>query len=73
MSFLKSSITFMRYDFNSKSCFSSMFGQPGLAVVGELDSDDIMQPWFLLVIFLCLPFTIWLSLVLVGPAVSDGV
>ena len=32
--------------------------------------DGAMSPWFLLVIFLCLPFAIWLSLVLVGLPVS---
>jgi hypothetical protein len=40
ISFLKSSITIMRSDFRSESCFSGMFGYPGLAVVGELGSDD---------------------------------
>ena len=43
-----------------------MLGYPGLAVVGELGSDVAMWPWFLLVVFLCLPFAIWLSLVLLG-------
>ena len=38
--------------------------------MGELGWDGAMLPWFLLVTFLCLPFAIWLSLVLVGPAVS---
>jgi hypothetical protein len=70
MSFLKSSISIMRCDFKSKPCFSGVLGYPGLAVVGELGSDDTMYPWFLLVKFLLLPFTIWLSLVLVGFAVS---
>ena len=40
MSFLKSSIIIMRYDFKSESCFSGVLGYPGLAVVGELGSDD---------------------------------
>ena len=48
-----------------------MLGYPGFAVVGELGSDGAMLPWFLLVMFLCLPFAIWLSLVLAGVAVSD--
>jgi hypothetical protein len=30
----------MSYDFNSTSCFSGVLGNPGLAVVGELGSDD---------------------------------
>ena len=40
-------------------------------MVGELGSDDAKQAWFLLLIFLCLPFTIWLSLVLAVLAFSD--
>jgi hypothetical protein len=36
ISFLKSSITIMRYDFKSESCFSGVLGYPGLAMVGEL-------------------------------------
>ena len=40
MSFLKSSIIIMRCDFKSESCFSGVLGYPGLAVVGELGSDD---------------------------------
>lgn len=40
MSFLKSSINIMRSDFISTSCFSGVLGYPGLAVVGELGSDD---------------------------------
>jgi hypothetical protein len=38
MFFLKSSI--MRDYFRSESCFSSVLGFPGLAVMGELGSDD---------------------------------
>jgi hypothetical protein len=30
----------MRSDFKSESCFSSVMGYPGLAIVGELGSDD---------------------------------
>jgi hypothetical protein len=30
----------MRSYFQSKSCVSGMMGNPGLAVLGELDSDD---------------------------------
>jgi hypothetical protein len=40
-------------------------------VVGELVSDDAKCSWFLLLMFLPLPFTISLSLVLPGLAVSD--
>jgi hypothetical protein len=39
MSFLKSSTSIMRYDFKSKSCFSSVLGYLRLAVVGILGSD----------------------------------
>jgi hypothetical protein len=48
----------MRYDFKSESCFSGVLGFPGLTVVGVLGSDDAELSWFLLVRFLCLPFTI---------------
>jgi hypothetical protein len=58
MPFLKSSIIIMRCDFQSECCFLGMLGYPGLAVVGELGSDDAKQPWFLWVRFLYLPFTI---------------
>jgi hypothetical protein len=30
----------MRYDFNSESYFSGLLEYPGIAVVGELVSDD---------------------------------
>ena len=40
MSFLKSSIIIMIYDFKSESCFSGVLGYPGFTVVGELLSDD---------------------------------
>ena len=43
-----------------------MLGYPGLAVVGEVGSDDSIQSCFLLVRFWSLPLDIWLSLVLVG-------
>jgi hypothetical protein len=45
-----------------------MLGCSGLAVVEELRSDDAK---FLLFMFLCLPLTIWLSLLLPGLTVSD--
>jgi hypothetical protein len=53
-----SSTNIIRYDFESESCFSGVLGYPGLAEVGVLGSDDAEQSWFLLVRFLCLPFTI---------------
>lgn len=37
-----------------------------LAVVRELGSDDAHVFWLLLLMILCLPFTIWISLVFVG-------
>jgi hypothetical protein len=40
MFFSKSSIIIMRCDFKPESWFSGVLGYPGLAVVGELDSDD---------------------------------
>ena len=72
MSFFKSSFSIMRFDFKSKPCFSSVLGYLGLAVLVELNLNDAMSPWFLLVMFLHLPFAIWLSLVLAGLAVSDS-
>ena len=57
--FLMSYTIIMRYDFESKSCFSTVSGYPGLAEVGVLGSDDGERSWFLLVRFLCLPFAIW--------------
>ena len=41
MSFLKSSIIIMRCNFESETCFSDALEYPGLAVVGELGSDDV--------------------------------
>jgi hypothetical protein len=61
----------MRCDFKSESCFSSVLGFPGFAVVRELGSDDAKWPWFLLLMSLHLPLDIWLSLVLPGLADSD--
>jgi hypothetical protein len=40
-------------------------------MVGELGSDAVKKPWFLLLLFLCLPPTIWLSQVLPALAISD--
>ena len=36
----------MRCDLKSRSCFSSVLGYPGLAVVEELGSDGTMWTWF---------------------------
>ena len=71
MSFLKSSISIMRCDFKSRSCSSGVLWYSGFAIVGELGSDGAMLPCFPLVMFLRLPFAIWLSLVLTGATVSD--
>jgi hypothetical protein len=54
-----SSTSSMRYDFKSESCFSGVLGYPGLVEVGVLGSYDGEWSWFLLVRFICLPFTIW--------------
>ena len=40
MFFLKSSITVMRSDFRSESCFSGVMVYPALAMLGELGSDN---------------------------------
>ena len=37
----------------------------GLAVLGELGSDDAHVFWLLLLMVLCLPLAIWISLVIV--------
>jgi hypothetical protein len=42
----------------SESCSSRMLAYLGLAVVGELGSNCAKLHWFLLLIILCLPFTI---------------
>ena len=42
----------------------------GLVMVGELGSDDAHIYWFLLLMVLCLPLAIWLSLVFAGQSVS---
>jgi hypothetical protein len=39
-----------------------VFVYSGLAVAGEVDSDDAYLYWLLLLMVLCLPFTIWISL-----------
>ena len=44
---------------------------PGVAMVGELGFDDAKEPWFLLLMFLYLPFAILLSLVLPALPESD--
>ena len=62
----------MRYDFKPESCFSGVLVYLGLVVVGVQGSDDAEWSRFLLVRFLCLPFTIWKSLVLDVLAVSAG-
>ena len=38
----------------------------GLAVVGELHSDDAHVFWLLLLMVLCLSLAIWISLVFIG-------
>ena len=68
-----SSTSIMRYDFKSESYLSGVVWYPGMAEVGVLGSDDGDWCWFLLVRFLCLPFTICLSLVLVVRVVSGWI
>ena len=46
-------------------------GNRWLAVVGELGSDGAKWHWFLLLMFLCFLFSIWLSQVLAALPVSD--
>ena len=47
-----------------------MLMYPGLAVVGELCSDDVHVYWLLLLMIIHLPLAIWLSVVLVDLCVS---
>jgi hypothetical protein len=42
-----------------------VLGYPGLTVVGILSSDKSQCSCLLLVSFLCLPFAVWKSLVLI--------
>jgi hypothetical protein len=56
---------------NQRLAFLVCWGNQGSLWVGELSSDDAKSSWFLLFMFLCLPLAIWLSLALVGLAVSD--
>jgi hypothetical protein len=39
-------------------CFSGVMVYLRLAMVGEFGSDDAKKPWFLLLLFLCLPLAI---------------
>ena len=39
-----------------------LLGHLELAVVGEMDSDDAKVYWLLLLMVLCLPLAIWISL-----------
>ena len=54
MSFLKSSIIFMKWEFRPESCFKGVLVYRGLAVVGVLGSDVAMSNCFLLLMFICL-------------------
>ena len=47
-----------------------MLGYSGLALVGELGSSVVKIYCLLLLMYLCLPHTIWLSLVLTGLNIS---
>ena len=69
--FSKISIIIVKYDFKSKSCFSGVFGNPLLAVVGELGSDVAKMSWFLLLRFLHFPLAILLSVIIGDLVVSD--
>lgn len=73
MSYLRSSIIFMRWKFKSQSCFSGVLWYSGLAVGGERGYDCAKWHWFLFHMFLHLPVTISLSQVSNGLAVSDWI
>ena len=59
--------------FGQTIAFQGLLGYPGLAVVGELSYDGINWHWFLLLMFLWLPLTIWLSQVLTALDVSEWI
>ena len=61
----------MRWDFRSLCCFSDVLVYPELAVVGELGSGGAELHWVLLLMILCLPLAICLSLVLTSLGVSN--
>lgn len=58
---LKGSIIFMKCNFRYEYFFLGVLWYSGLAVVGELRSDDVTLHWLLLLIFLCLLFAISMS------------
>jgi len=62
----------IKYDFETRSCFSGVFAYSVFVLVGELGSDDAMYSSFLLLGFLRLPLAIRLSLVLLCSAISDS-
>jgi len=71
ISSFKTCIIFIRLDFRSESCSSGVLVYPELAIVGELGSDSVKLHWLLLIIFLCLPFSLCLSLALGGLDAPD--
>jgi hypothetical protein len=73
MSYLWSPIIFIQWNFRPVSCFSDVWGYLGLVVMGELGSDGAKWFLFLLHMFLCLTFTIWLSQVLISLVLSDRI
>ena len=73
MSSLRYFVIFMRWNFRSEACFLDVFRYLGLDVVEDLYSDIGNCKWFLLLMFLCLSFTIWLSQVITGLDVSDWI
>ena len=60
----------MKYDFKPKSCFSGMFGNPLVAVVGELGYGVARLSCFPLLRFFHFPLAILLS-VIIGDLVTD--
>jgi hypothetical protein len=54
----------------SALCVLGMLGYPQLSMVRELGSNGAKIYWLLLIMFLCLPLAVWLSLVLAGLGIS---
>ena len=59
------------YDFKSKPCFSGVFGNPLLAVVGELFSHVARFSWFPLLKFFHFPLVILLSVIIGDHVVTN--
>lgn len=53
----------VKLDLWSISCASVRWGYAELTLVGYLGYGGVLLPWFLLIVYLCWPFAVWLSVV----------